>query len=76
MQGTLIADRCARMESTFEGRPEDGADTADTALQVVGIGASAGGLDALERFFDHLPPTTGMAFLVVQQRHAEAIASP
>lgn len=33
---------------------------------VVGIGASAGGLDALERFFDHLPPDTGMAFVVVQ----------
>jgi len=33
---------------------------------VVGIGASAGGLDALERFFDQLPKTTGMAFVVVQ----------
>lgn len=33
---------------------------------VVGIGASAGGLDALERFFDHLPAETGMAFVVVQ----------
>src|ERR1700689_2223429 len=33
---------------------------------VVGIGASAGGLDALERFFDNLPKDTGMAFVVVQ----------
>jgi two-component system CheB/CheR fusion protein len=33
---------------------------------VVGIGASAGGLDPLERFFDHLPHDTGMAFVVVQ----------
>ncbi len=33
---------------------------------VVGIGASAGGLDALERFFRHLPANTGMAFVVVQ----------
>lgn len=33
---------------------------------VVGIGASAGGLDALERFFDHLPAGTGMAFVIVQ----------
>lgn len=32
---------------------------------VVGIGASAGGLEALERFFDHMPPDTGMAFVVV-----------
>jgi two-component system CheB/CheR fusion protein len=33
---------------------------------VVGIGASAGGLEALERFFDNLPDQTGMAFVVVQ----------
>jgi two-component system CheB/CheR fusion protein len=33
---------------------------------VVGIGASAGGLEALERFFDHLPKNTGMAFVIVQ----------
>ncbi|HKP58809.1 MAG TPA: chemotaxis protein CheB [Polyangiales bacterium] len=33
---------------------------------VVGIGASAGGLDALERFFDALPEDTGMAFVVIQ----------
>src|SRR5690348_5652834 len=33
---------------------------------VVGIGASAGGLEALERFFANLPPNTGNAFVVVQ----------
>lgn len=33
---------------------------------VVGIGASAGGLEALERMFEHVPPITGMAFVVVQ----------
>jgi two-component system, chemotaxis family, CheB/CheR fusion protein len=33
---------------------------------VVGIGASAGGLDPLVRFFDHLPKDTGMAFVIVQ----------
>jgi two-component system CheB/CheR fusion protein len=33
---------------------------------VVGIGASAGGLDALERFFDHVPRETGMAFVIIQ----------
>jgi two-component system CheB/CheR fusion protein len=36
------------------------------AFHVVGIGASAGGLDALERFFDALPNDTGMAFVVIQ----------
>ena len=33
---------------------------------VVGIGASAGGLDPLVRFFDNLPKATGMAFVIVQ----------
>ncbi len=33
---------------------------------VVGLGASAGGLEALERFFHEVPTDTGMAFVVVQ----------
>ncbi|MEM8679290.1 MAG: chemotaxis protein CheB [Planctomycetota bacterium] len=33
---------------------------------VVGVGASAGGLEALERLFTNMPTETGMAFVVVQ----------
>ena len=33
---------------------------------IVGIGASAGGLAALESFFDHMPADSGMAFVVIQ----------
>ncbi len=33
---------------------------------VVGIGASAGGLESLEKLFRNLPPDTGMAFVVLQ----------
>ena len=33
---------------------------------VVGIGASAGGLEALELFFSNMPKNNGMAFVVVQ----------
>src|SRR5262245_6768961 len=36
------------------------------APYVVGIGASAGGLAALERFFDNIPRESGMAFVIVQ----------
>ena len=36
------------------------------ASRIVGIGASAGGLEALEQFFDNLPVPAGMAFVVVQ----------
>src|SRR5688572_33263394 len=36
------------------------------AQYVVGIGASAGGLDPLVLFFDNLPKDTGLAFVFVQ----------
>ncbi len=32
----------------------------------VGIGASAGGLEAIEEFFKQMPPRTGLAFVVIQ----------
>ncbi len=36
------------------------------ASHVVGIGASAGGLEAIESFFSKMPEDTGLAFVVVQ----------
>ena len=33
---------------------------------VVGIGASAGGLDAFQKFFDAMPRDSGMAFILIQ----------
>jgi two-component system CheB/CheR fusion protein len=40
-------------------------DTIDDLL-VVGIGASAGGLEAFSELLSHLPADTGMAFVLVQ----------
>jgi two-component system CheB/CheR fusion protein len=40
--------------------------SADSAFPVVGIGASAGGLEALEQFFRQAPADSGLAFVVVQ----------
>ncbi len=34
-------------------------------LAIVGIGASAGGLEALEQFFRNMPPDTGIAFVLI-----------
>ncbi len=42
------------------------ADGSSPSFPVVGIGASAGGLEAFEQFFIGLPPDTGMAFVLVQ----------
>jgi len=33
---------------------------------IIGIGASAGGLEALEQFFSHVPHDSGLAYVVVQ----------
>ncbi|MBN2175014.1 MAG: PAS domain S-box protein [Bacteroidales bacterium] len=33
---------------------------------VVGIGASAGGLEAIQQLFDYLPDDTGMSFIIIQ----------
>ena len=42
------------------GSPEE------SGFFVVGIGASAGGLRALEEFFEHMPSDSGAAFVVIQ----------
>src|SRR5512146_1002963 len=34
-------------------------------LTIVAIGASAGGLEAFEQFFNHMPPDSGMAFILI-----------
>jgi two-component system CheB/CheR fusion protein len=37
-----------------------------STFPIVGIGASAGGLEALEQFFGNMPKDSGMAFVVIQ----------
>lgn len=48
-------------EQDIRRPPKEGA-----AFPVVGVGASAGGLRALETLFRHLPSDTGMAYVVIQ----------
>jgi len=36
------------------------------AFPIIGIGTSAGGLEALEHFLGHIPKNSGMAFVIVQ----------
>lgn len=48
----------------------ENAESAHAPLAVVGIGASAGGLAALEQFLSHIPANSGMAYVIVQ--HAAA----
>ncbi len=39
-----------------------------TTFPIVGVGASAGGLEALRRFLAGLPRDVGMAFVLIQHR--------
>lgn len=39
---------------------------ATLSFPIVGVGASAGGLEAFEQFFTHMPPDSGMAFVLIQ----------
>lgn len=50
--------------------PSTGLPWGPPGFLIVGIGASAGGLEAMEEFFRHMPPASGMAFVVVSHQHA------
>ena len=56
------------VDTLLDGNQERGDTTESRKTRrpiVVGIGASAGGLEALSAFFDTLPPDTGMTFVIV-----------
>ena len=42
-------------------------------FSIVGLGASAGGLEALEKFLSHVPPDSGIAYVVVTHLHDEQL---
>ena len=46
--------------------PAAPAGSATAGFPIIGIGASAGGLEALEHFLSHVPKSSGMAFVIVQ----------
>jgi len=61
-----VATIDCRYSSRGESELPRDAEQGRSKLRVVCVGASAGGLEALEAFFTHLPPDTGMAFVVIQ----------
>lgn len=50
----------------METTPRPETPESDRPTRVIGIGASAGGLESLEQFFSNAPADTGMAFVIVQ----------
>jgi two-component system CheB/CheR fusion protein len=45
---------------------EKSSDSENDLFPIVGIGASAGGLEAIEQFLEYVPENSGMAYIVVQ----------
>ena len=64
-QNALQADTAPR-RSRRRSSPGRGLLLGHDSFPVVGLGASAGGLDASRRLFAALPPGTGMAFILIQ----------
>lgn len=64
------------MEKKTREKSEIGQEIRETtSFPVVGIGASAGGLDAFKKFFNAMPADSGMAFVLIQHLdpHHESI---
>jgi two-component system CheB/CheR fusion protein len=66
-QDLSVGDRSSTGRASVErGSAERASAETRAEMFVVGVGASAGGLDALEQFFGAMPEDTGMAFVVIQ----------
>src|SRR5258707_7772559 len=55
-----------QVKSTRKATTEINAKAPSGSFPIVGIGASAGGLEAFSEFLRHLPEKSGMAFVLVQ----------
>jgi len=61
-----IAKKLKKKTTHHKEKGDVSGDQAATGFPVVGIGASAGGLDAFKKFFSAMPPESGMAFVLIQ----------
>jgi two-component system CheB/CheR fusion protein len=63
---TKSASKRRQKKPANAARQETAAPPASVSFPIVGIGASAGGLEALEQFLECVPAGSGMAFIIVQ----------
>lgn len=61
------------MKKSQQARKNQKPDDAD--FPIVGIGCSAGGLEALDKFLSHLPAETGIAFVVIQHLSPDYVSA-
>ncbi len=60
-----MSDRKPKSKETVK-KTKPVVQTEQSQFPIVGLGASAGGLEALEQFFGNMPKDSGMAFVVIQ----------
>src|SRR5436190_14724444 len=65
-RGTKKASKKATASSPAPSSSQGADEARSRAFPIVGIGASAGGLEAFTELLKHLPLDTGMAFVLVQ----------
>ncbi|MGR8933968.1 MAG: CheR family methyltransferase [Gammaproteobacteria bacterium] len=58
----------------FKTAQEAASSIANSGFPIVAIGASAGGLEAMDEFFKNMPPDSGIGFVVVTHQHAGHIS--
>ena len=59
-------EEAPRTGTTSAAAPTAATRPVQLPFPIVGIGASAGGIEALQEFFKGIPPDSGMAYVVVQ----------
>ena len=62
----LVTIRDGEIVMAKKKKADSQAEIAEVAFPIIGIGASAGGLEALELFLRNVPEGSGMAFVIVQ----------
>jgi len=65
MKGAMKKKSIPKQSPIIKKKDNTTISSSNNSFYVVGIGASAGGLDALERFFENMTESSGMAFIVV-----------
>jgi two-component system CheB/CheR fusion protein len=56
----------SQSDPSVASTPNEGQQDSSNVFPIVGIGASAGGLEAFTELLKHLPSDTGMGFVLIQ----------
>lgn len=66
-----------KTKAGFHAEKKDKAHTSERKgdqFPIVGLGASAGGLESLQGFFTHMKPDSGLSFVVVTHQHPDHVS--